>query len=107
LWRFDEAGFFPHGTEDQPRQTDQQVLISKQPSTVNDPSALIFTCGSHVSASGLDAYQRVSILFDGRNPDELTQARSTWKELTQAGLTAKYWSQETGKWEMKASSDAR
>jgi DNA polymerase IIIc chi subunit len=42
------------------------------------------------------------ILFDGHDPGAVQAAREQWKTLTGAGLAAKYWSEESGRWEMKA-----
>ena len=107
LWSFDESGFFPHAKESDPRAARQDVLISSAPIKANNPKALILTGMSEVAPDALSEFERVSVLFDGRNPDELQNARHGWKTLTGAGLTAKYWSQEEGPWKMKASSDAK
>ena len=42
------------------------------------------------------------ILFDGNDGDALGVARGQWTALTGADIPVKYWSQESGAWEMKA-----
>jgi DNA polymerase-3 subunit chi len=44
----------------------------------------------------------VCILFDGLDGEALSHARGQWKALTDAGCAARYWSEESGKWEEKA-----
>ncbi len=45
-------------------------------------------------------------LFDGHDEAALQTAREQWKALTGAGCAAKYWSEASGRWEMKAESAA-
>jgi DNA polymerase-3 subunit chi len=42
------------------------------------------------------------ILFDGSDTAAVAQARGQWRLLTGAGVGAKYWAQEGGRWVMKA-----
>mgnify|MGYP001828694290 CR=1 FL=1 len=41
-------------------------------------------------------------LFDGADPEAVAAARSDWKSVTAAGLSATYWAQEDGRWVRKA-----
>lgn len=107
LWSFDEESFFPHCRDTDSRASDQNVVVSAVPSHANNATALVLTGMSTPEPATLTHYERVSVLFDGRNNDELQNARSGWKSVTSAGVTAKYWSQENGSWEMKASNDAK
>ncbi|MEO1562476.1 MAG: DNA polymerase III subunit chi [Pseudomonadota bacterium] len=106
LWAFDDQSFLPHGTDKYDRAASQPVLISEEQVSANTPEALILTGLAPVEPASLDDYKRVSILFEGSDPGQLSLARQSWKAIVAAGAKAKYWSQETGKWEMKASSDA-
>ena len=106
LWSFDDQSFLPHGIDKQDRAASQPILISEEQVSTNAPAALILTGLAPVDPAALDDYQRVSVLFEGSDPDQLSHARQSWKAVVAAAAKAKYWSQETGKWEMKASSDA-
>ncbi|MEO0343685.1 MAG: DNA polymerase III subunit chi [Pseudomonadota bacterium] len=106
LWAVEECGFFPHGVAGAPYADQQTVLISNAPDHSNNPDALILTGLSELKTEDLNGYQRVSVVFDGNNLDELQNARSIWKNLVGGDTIAKYWSQENGSWKMKASSDA-
>jgi DNA polymerase-3 subunit chi len=46
--------------------------------------------------------ERVCILFDGNATASLDAARVQWKALTDAGCSAQYWSEASGRWEKKA-----
>ncbi len=58
--------------------------------------------GSEVTAAEVEAAARVCVLFDGADPVALERARAQWRALAKAGAAARYWSEETGQWEMKA-----
>ena len=47
---------------------------------------------------------RVMILFDGNDDGAVERAREQWRTMTGAKVVAKYWSQETGRWQLKAES---
>jgi len=58
--------------------------------------------GADVSPAEVQDAERVCVLFDGHDGDALSKARAQWKTLVDAGCSAQYWSQESGRWEMKA-----
>jgi DNA polymerase III subunit chi len=37
-------------------------------------------------------------LFDGADDAAVSGARALWKQLTEAGVDAEYWSEDSGKW---------
>ncbi|WP_297022824.1 DNA polymerase III subunit chi [Thalassospira sp.] len=50
-------------------------------------------------------YERVIMLFDDRDHDAVAEARTRWKDWTDAGLKLSYWQQTPqGSWEKKAES---
>jgi hypothetical protein len=73
----------------------------------NAPDCLVSVEGADVSAEEVAAHTRVMILFDGHDPGAVETARAQWRTLTKAGAAAKYWSEETGSWKMKAESAAK
>ena len=103
LWTTTDDGFLPHGQAGGPHDVDQPVLLTTDTGIHNAANALISVDGATVSLEEMTKLTRVSILFDGNDPDAVTHARSQWKEVVAAGCTAKYWSQESGRWEMKVS----
>lgn len=103
LWRVPDDGFLPHGLEGGPRDARQPVLLGTGP-VVNGAEALMLVDGADTTPDEARPLERVWILFDGEDEAQLARARGQWKSLTAAGLAAQYWSEASGRWEMKAES---
>ncbi len=103
LWQDPEEGFLPHALSGGAHDPDQPVLLTTEAKLANAPNVLIAIDGAEVSEAEMTGMERVSIMFDGNDPDAVAHARVQWKAVVAAGCTAKYWSQENGPWEMKAS----
>ena len=103
LWLRPEDGFLPHGRAGGPDDAVQPVLLTTGEAG-NAPNCLVSVEGAGVTADDVAGMERVMVLFDGHDPAELQTAREQWKALTGAGAVAKYWSEESGRWEMKAES---
>ena len=58
--------------------------------------------GAQISAAEVVALARVCVLFDGNDDAALERARGQWKALKDAGASAQYWSEASGRWEKKA-----
>ncbi|WP_097030371.1 DNA polymerase III subunit chi [Cereibacter ovatus] len=101
LWREPEDGFLPHGLEGGPHDAVQPVLLGLG-AIGNAAQALMLIDGAAVSPEEARPLERVWVLFDGLDEVQLQRARGQWKELTGAGLAAQYWSEDSGRWEMKA-----
>ncbi|SFJ54628.1 DNA polymerase III subunit chi [Jannaschia pohangensis] len=101
LWQGPKEGFLPHGLAGGDHDARQPILLTTGPAA-NDPQCLMAVDGASVEADEVSAMARVCILFDGLDPEALAQARTQWKSLTDAGCGARYWSEESGKWEEKA-----
>lgn len=102
LWLGREDGFLPHGLAGGPHDAAQPILLTTAAEGANDPSCILAVDGADVTADQVQKMQRVSILFDGNDEVALNHARAQWKQLTEAGCSAQYWSQESGNWEKKA-----
>jgi DNA polymerase-3 subunit chi len=103
LWLRPEDGFLPHGRAGGPHDAAQPVLLTMGEAG-NAPSCLVSVEGAGVTAAEVAEMERVMVLFDGHDPAELQTAREQCKALAGAGAVAKYWSEESGRWEMKAES---
>ncbi len=104
LWLQPEDGFLPHGLAGGDHDADQPVLLTVSREAANDPTCLISVEGAELDAQEIAKSDRAMILFDGHDDGALQTAREQWKALTGAGAKAKYWSEESGRWEMKAES---
>lgn len=102
LWAGD-TGFLPHGLAGGPHDGDQPVLLTTGPDAPNGAEILFAIDRAEVSVAEANTFARVCILFDGNDPAAVDFARGQWSALAGAGLPAKYWSQEGGNWQVKAS----
>ncbi|MEX0302946.1 MAG: DNA polymerase III subunit chi [Leisingera sp.] len=102
LWLGPEESFLAHGLVGGPHDALQPVLLTSETEAANSPDCVMAVDGAPVSAEEVQALQRVCILFDGTDPEAVQHARSQWKSLTDAGCSAQYWSEESGRWEKKA-----
>ena len=102
LWLGPEEGFLPHGLAGGPQDADQPVLLTEAMEAANQPNCVMSVHGADVTAAEIAALDRVCVLFDGNDAAALDRARGQWKALKEAGASAQYWSEESGRWEKKA-----
>lgn len=102
LWQGPEDGFLAHGVVGGDHDADQPILLTCAPQAANGPACVMCIDGADVGVDEVAALERVCILFDGNDAPAMQQAREQWKALTDAGCSAQYWSQESGRWEKKA-----
>ena len=102
LWLGSSDGFLPHGMAGGAQDADQPILLTTGSDRANGAQCVMSVHGADVSADEVAALDRVCILFDGNDEMALTQARAQWKTLKEAGASAQYWSEESGRWEKKA-----
>lgn len=101
LWVDEGQPFLPHGLEGGRHDADQPVLLGQGP-IANAAQGLFLIDGAETTADEARGLERVWLLFDGADGAQLSAARAKWKALTEAGLPAQYWSEESGRWEKKA-----
>ena len=97
-----EQEFLPHGLAGHPHSEDQPILLTTEAEAPNRPDCVMALDGAIVEPQEVQALGRVCILFDGHSDEAVEQAREQWRSLTQAGCSAQYWSEESGRWEKKA-----
>lgn len=102
LWLGPDDGFLPHGLSGGPHDADQPILLTTAPEAPNTATCLMSVDGAEVTAEEVQALERVCVLFDGNDEAAVKAARGQWKALTDAGCSAQYWSEESGRWEKKA-----
>ena len=102
LWLGPDEGFLPHGLAGGPHDDMQPILLTTDPAKAADAQCVMSVDGAEVTADEIDRLDRVCVLFDGNDAEALQTARAQWKALKDAGASAQYWSEESGKWEKKA-----
>ncbi len=102
LWLGPEEAFLPHGQATAPHAARQPVLLTTATDCPNDPHCLMSIDGAPVAAEEVQRLDRVCVLFDGNDESAVQVARGQWKVLTDAGVSAQYWSEASGRWEKKA-----
>lgn len=103
LWTGSDEGFLPHGLAGGAHDALQPVLLTAAAAIPNAAQCLMAVDGAEVGAEDCAGLERVCILFDGNDPEALSRARTQWKALTTAGIAAEYWSEDSGRWQMKSS----
>ena len=101
LWTYRGDAFLPHGRSDGARQPIYLTLGEENP---NDANVLMLIDGGRASLPEMAAFERTCLIFDGQDPRAVAAARDDWRAVREAGLPAKYWGQEQGKWVQKAES---
>lgn len=102
LWTGPPEGFVPHGLIGGDHDADQPILLTTGEPATNNATCVMSVQGADVSPQVVKEADRVCVLFDGHDGAALAQARVQWKTLTDAGCSAQYWSQDSGRWEKKA-----
>lgn len=97
LWAGD--GFLPHGLAGGPYDARQPVLLTTGGEMAD---CLMAIDGATVAPGEVATASRTCILFDGGDDAALAGARAQWAALSEAGCAARYWSEESGRWEEKA-----
>jgi DNA polymerase-3 subunit chi len=102
LWLGDKASFLPHGLAGGPHDSDQPILLTTQSTSPNAAKIVMAIDSADVRAEEVALLERLWVLFDGNDPDAVAHARGQWREMAAAGVLAEYWSEDSGRWEMKA-----
>lgn len=102
LWLGPEEDFLPHGLAGAEDDALQPILLTTAMTAANAPDCVMSVQGAEVTAQEVAALERVCVLFDGNDEAALQRARGQWKALKDAGASAQYWSEESGRWEKKA-----
>ncbi|SEW06903.1 DNA polymerase III, chi subunit [Cognatiyoonia koreensis] len=101
LWQGPVDSFVPHGLAGGPYDAEQPILLGADVSS-DGFDCVMSVSGAEVAPEEVTALQRTCVLFDGHDGAALDHARTQWKTLTQAGVSAQYWAQDNGRWAMKA-----
>jgi DNA polymerase III subunit chi len=101
LWTYREASFLPHGSARDGSPGEQPVYLTLADDNPNGAAIRFLLDG--VGWENASAYQRIVVLFDGRDEAATARAREQWQTAQAQGFTISYWQQdEDGRWRQKA-----
>jgi len=106
LWTYADDSFLAHGMARDGDAELQPVYLTTGAETPNAAAARFFVYGAEIedflAVPGADAYQRLVLMFNGEDADELAGARAQWKKLKERGHALQYWRQGDNGWEKVA-----
>jgi DNA polymerase-3 subunit chi len=101
LWVTGEESFLPHGTARDGNADLQPVWITDGDETPNGANVRFLV--DRAKAADFNAYDRVVLLFDGKDAQAVEEARSVWKAAQAAGHAVTYWREDIkGGWKKQA-----
>lgn len=101
LWTYVDQSFLPHGIDGDSDAEHQPIWLTTGSDIPNKAKTLFLIDGAPVDTGELAAMDVSAILFDGHDPANVEQARGQWRDVTDAGLKAVYWAQESERWVKK------
>ena len=101
IWSAQPDSFLPHAVLGSQNDDKCSILLGTEDHDSSRLDFLVSVNGASISAVEVAEYKRCALLFDAKDVEEMTSAREQWVEFTNAGIPAKYWSQETGVWSLK------
>lgn len=108
LWEDKSLNWLPHATKEDPGKEewlkDQPIFLTHDGSVPNDASFLFRIAGAPIPS--LKGFERVFDIFEGKDKEDLDQARTRWKEGISFGHGLSYWENVDGKWNLKMSKEA-
>lgn len=106
LWTCSDASFLAHGRARDGDSEMQPIYLTTGEENPNRARLRLFVDGAELTAlanGDCQSYERLILLFDGADEDQLQAARGQWKILKGQGHNLAYWQQsERGAWEKKA-----
>ena len=101
LWLGPKDGFLPHGRAGGPHDARQPILLTTEAAAPNAPHCVVAVDGAALEADEVRGLERAAVVFEAADDMAMRWARGRWKTLTEAGVGARYWSEESGRWQEK------
>ena len=103
LWTYAEDLFLPHGSQADGDPDMQSVWLTLSVDNPNRARVRFLVEGAAAEPFADADYERLILLFDGRDDAFLANAREQWKNLRQRNATLSYWAEtEDGGWRQQA-----
>jgi DNA polymerase-3 subunit chi len=106
LWTYTDESFLPHAIAGEGEASLQPILLldATRPDGPGGGDGFQVCFVTDTAELPLEAgFERLVLLFDGRDEEALAAARGQWSRARAGGHTATYWQQdESGRWQKKA-----
>ena len=103
LWTYAEDSFLPHGSAGDGDAGLQAVWLTLGADNPNGAQIRFLVEGVEAEPFAEADYDRLIVLFDGRDDEFLAQARAQWKNLRERNANLAYWAEtEEGGWRQQA-----
>jgi DNA polymerase III subunit chi len=100
LWTYADESFLPHGSARDGVAETQPVYLTTASENPNGARFRVLLSGVETAPHARADYERVVLLFDGRDEEALAEARREWGLAKAAGAAPSYWREgEDGGWE--------
>lgn len=99
LWTYRADSFLPHGAA---HPADQPICLTLGDENPNRATVLMLVDNARAHPAEMAGFDRACLIFDGHDPAAVDAARRDWRAVKAAGLPAKYWAQDEGRWVQKA-----
>lgn len=101
LWTWREQSFLPHATDGGAFDARQPILLTTGDSNSNAANIRFLCAGADIA--DVSGYERVVVMFDGHDNEQLERARGQWRRFSGPANQLTYWQQNgSGGWERKA-----
>ncbi|WP_425409390.1 DNA polymerase III subunit chi [Hyphococcus sp.] len=101
LWTYRDESFLPHASAGE--GGEQPVWITSETDVPNNADLLFLVDGAAAQANTLSDFVRCVTIFDGRDDEAVSDARTFWKQAKDEGHAVTYWKQSSqGRWEKQA-----
>lgn len=103
LWTYEDESFLPHGTKKDGNAALQPIWLTSGDDNPNQAEMLFLVDDAKIAIDSLSQFARVLNLFDGSDPDSLSQARDFWRQVKNSGNECVYWQQDNnGSWHQQS-----
>jgi DNA polymerase III subunit chi len=101
LWTYSDESFLPHGSARDGEPEAQPIYLTDGDDNPNGARLRVLLSGVRADAFVAGPYERVILLFDGRDEEAKAEARRQWSLLKAAGHAPSYWreGEDGGGWE--------
>lgn len=99
LWTYADESFVPHGSARDGDASAQPVYLTAGDDNPNGAALRVLLSGVPAAPFADADYERIALLFDGRDEEAVAEARREWTGLKAVGAAPSYWREgEDGGW---------